>query len=150
MSASETPAAALGGAATPASAATEGPRSPAIAAVDGPASAAVEGEGYALLRAASGTPAPAAGILSRTLAKAGGVRVTRFAFAAGEELSEHTSTRPALLHFLRGRARLVLGEDTLEVGPGDHLHMRAGLRHAVTALEPLEFVLTLLPGGAEG
>jgi len=105
---------------------------------------------YALLRGASGTPAPDAGILSQTLAKASGVRVTRFAFAAGEELTEHTSTRPALLHFLHGRARLVLGSDTVEVGPGDHLHMRAGLRHAVAALEPLEFVLTLLPAGSEG
>jgi len=106
--------------------------------------------GYRLLRGASGGVAPTEGILSQTLARAAGVRVTRFAFAAGEELTEHTSTRPALLHFLAGRARLTLGDETVEVAAGDHLSMRAGLRHAVVALEPLEFVLTLLPGTAEG
>jgi len=120
------------------------------AAAEGGSTRPAEPEAYALRRGASGAPAPEAGILSQTLAKVGGVRVTRFAFAAGEELTEHTSTRPALLHFLRGRARLTLGGDTVEVGAGDHLHMRAGLRHAVVALEPLEFVLTLLPGGDEG
>ncbi len=101
--------------------------------------------GYELLERASGAELPEAGVLSRTLARDGGVRVTWFGFAAGEELTEHTSSRPALLHFLRGRARLTLGADTVEVGPGDHLRMEAGLRHSVAALEPLEFVLTLLP-----
>ena len=103
--------------------------------------------GYDLLERASGVELPEAGVLSRTLAKGVGVRVTWFGFAAGEELSEHTSSRPALLHFLRGRARLTLGADTVEVGPGDHLRMEAGLSHSVAALEPLEFVLTLLPAG---
>ena len=102
---------------------------------------------YELLERASGAELPEAGVLSRTLARDGGVRVTWFGFAAGEELTEHTSSRPALLHFLRGRARLTLGADTVEVGPGDHLRMEAGLRHSVAALEPLEFVLTLLPSG---
>jgi len=101
--------------------------------------------GYELLEGASGADLPEAGVLSRTLAKGDGVRVTWFGFAAGEELTEHTSSRPALLHFLRGRARLTLGADTIEVGSGDHLRMEAGLRHSVAALEPLEFVLTLLP-----
>ncbi len=106
-----------------------------------------EPSGYELLEQVSGAALPEAGVLSRTLAKEGGVRVTWFGFAAGEELTEHTSSRPALLHFLRGRARLTLDDDTVEVGPGDHLHMEAGLRHSVAALEPLEFVLTLLPVG---
>jgi quercetin dioxygenase-like cupin family protein len=108
---------------------------------------ATEPAGYEILERASGAALPEAGVLSRTLAKEGGVRVTWFGFAAGEELTEHTSSRPALLHFLRGRARLTLGADTVEVGAGDHLRMAAGLRHSVAALEPLEFVLTLLPAG---
>jgi quercetin dioxygenase-like cupin family protein len=103
--------------------------------------------GYELLERASGAALPDAGVLSRTLVRDDGVRVTWFGFAAGEELTEHTSSRPALLHFLRGRARLTLGADTVEVGPGDHLRMEAGLRHSVVALEPLELVLTLLPVG---
>ena len=102
---------------------------------------------YEHLERASGGELPEAGVLSRTLAREGGVRVTWFGFAAGEELTEHTASRPALLHFLRGRARLTLGADTVEVRPGDHVRMEAGLRHSVVALEPLEFVLNLLPAG---
>ena len=99
---------------------------------------------YQLVEHASGGDIPTSGVLSRTLTKGAGARVTWFGFAAGEELSEHTSSRPALLHVLRGRARLTLGEDTVQMGPGDFLRMEPNLKHSVAALEPLEFVLTLL------
>ncbi|MEJ2291271.1 MAG: cupin domain-containing protein [Deinococcales bacterium] len=106
---------------------------------------ATSGARYERIERASGGELPEAGVLSRTLARGAGVRLTWFGFAAGEELTEHTSTRPALLHVLRGRAGLTLGEDAVEVGAGDLVRMEAGLRHSVRALEPLELVLTLLP-----
>ena len=49
-------------------------------------------------------PIPARGILSQTLSDDGGVRLVIFAFATGEELSEHTSARPAIIHVLSGTA----------------------------------------------
>ena len=101
--------------------------------------------GYELLERASGGELPEAGVLSRTLARDGGVRVTWFGFAAGEELTEHTSSRPALLHFLRGRARLTLGADTVEVGPAISCAWRPVFVTAWPRSKPLEFVLTLLP-----
>ena len=116
-----------------------------VSALRVPVSAAASPTGYELVERASGNELPEAGVLSRTLTKGPAARVTWFGFAAGEELTEHTSSRPALLHFLRGRARLTLGDDTVEVGPGDFVRMEARLRHGVAALEPLEFVLTLLP-----
>lgn len=111
---------------------------------DTDAADATPAPGYALVERASGGVLPDTGVLTRTVIKEPGARVTWFGLVPGEELSEHSSTRPALLHFLRGRARLTLGGDTVDVGPGDYLHMDADLRHSVRALEPLEFMLTLL------
>ena len=34
-----------------------------------------------------------------------------FGFAPGQELSEDTSAKPAILHFLKGEAQLTLGEE---------------------------------------
>ncbi len=106
--------------------------------------------GYALVERVSGGDLPESGVLTRTVIKEPGVRVTWFGLVAGEELTEHTSSHPALLHFLRGRARLTLGGDPVEVGPGDYLYMDAGLPHSVLALSELEFMLTLLPVGTAG
>jgi len=42
-------------------------------------------------------------IISRKLLKNEQIHVTLFGFAPGQELTEHTASRPALLHFLSGR-----------------------------------------------
>src|SRR5262249_5536837 len=49
-------------------------------------------------------PAPAEGILSRTLCADDRLKVVGFGFAAGEELSEHTAQTPAVMHFGSGEA----------------------------------------------
>ena len=54
---------------------------------------------------------PEKGILSRTLQDDGRSKIVLFAFAPGEELSEHTSSMPAVLYFLQGEAELTLGSD---------------------------------------
>lgn len=43
---------------------------------------------------------PSAGILSRTLFSEGGSKTVLFAFDTGQELSEHTAARPAIVHIL--------------------------------------------------
>jgi quercetin dioxygenase-like cupin family protein len=41
-----------------------------------------------------------------------------FAFGAGEQLSEHTSTRPAIIHALSGEGDLTAGDDAWAATPG--------------------------------
>jgi quercetin dioxygenase-like cupin family protein len=85
------------------------------------------------------------GIHSQTLTKGGGVEVVLFTLAAGEELSEHTSARPAIVHVLRGSGELTVAGDPHALGPGAWLRMSAGTRHAIVAHTELVFALYLLP-----
>src|SRR5262249_35727753 len=88
--------------------------------------------------------APAKGILSRTLHNDEKVKAVLFAFAAGEELSEHTASMPAILHFLQGEAKLTLGADTAEAKPNTWVHMSPGQRHGIYAKTPVVMLLLLL------
>src|SRR3990170_1203786 len=63
-------------------------------------------------------PIPERGIHSQTLSDADGVTLVLFAFAPGEELSEHTSARPAIVHVLLGEAEIAGGEDRFTGRPG--------------------------------
>ena len=56
---------------------------------------------------------PDKGVLSSTLYSDDRLKAVAFGFAQGEELSEHTASMPAVLHFLQGEAKLTLGDDTL-------------------------------------
>src|SRR5262245_47574662 len=87
---------------------------------------------------------PDRGILSRTLFNDDRLKVVLFGFAQGEELSEHTASMPAVLHFLRGESGLTLGDDTLEAGPGTWAHMPQGTRHSIRARTPVVMLLLLL------
>jgi quercetin dioxygenase-like cupin family protein len=87
---------------------------------------------------------PADGILSRTLYQDEHVKAVVFGFGAGQELSEHTSSLPAVLQVLQGEATLTLGDDTIEARPGTFVHMPAGLRHAIRAKAPAVLLLLLL------
>jgi quercetin dioxygenase-like cupin family protein len=87
---------------------------------------------------------PDKGILSRTLYGDDRLKVVLFGFAQGEELSEHTASMPAVLHFLQGEAKLTLGDDTLEVRSGTWVHMPKGLRHSIQAKTPVVMLLLLL------
>jgi quercetin dioxygenase-like cupin family protein len=88
---------------------------------------------------------PANGILSRTIYGDATVSAVLFGFDAGQELSEHTASRPALIQIVRGEARLTLGPDALDARPGTWVRMPAGLSHSVRAITPLVLLLVLLP-----
>ncbi len=88
--------------------------------------------------------APDKGILSRTLHNDDRLKGVIFGFGQGEELSEHTASMPAALHFLQGKAKLTLGNDTVEARPGTWVHMPAGLRHSIHAKTPVVMLLLLL------
>jgi quercetin dioxygenase-like cupin family protein len=92
--------------------------------------------------AAMGQP-PEAGILSQTLHGDGGAKVVLFGLAAGEELSEHTSSRPATIHVLSGDIELTLDGERTDAGPGTWVHMAPGLPHALRARAASVMLLTL-------
>jgi len=85
------------------------------------------------------------GIHSQTISKGDGVEVLLFTLAAGEELSDHTSARPAIVHGLRGSGQLTVAGDSYTLAPGAWLRMAPGTTHAVVAETDLTFALYLLP-----
>ena len=94
------------------------------------------------------TTIPQRGILSHTLSNIDGVELVLFAFAAGEALSEHTSSRPAIIHVLAGEGDLSVAGSPYAAHPGTWVRMPAGCRHSVSAHTPLVMALYLLPTGA--
>lgn len=92
---------------------------------------------------------PQDGILSRVLYTDDHVRVVIFGFAPGQELTEHTSKMPALLHVLSGELKLKLGgKDEMEAKAGTLVHMAPNLAHGLLAKTPCTVLLTLIKGGA--
>ncbi|MCP4167603.1 MAG: cupin [Chloroflexi bacterium] len=87
---------------------------------------------------------PADSIVSRTIISDDDIKVILFGFAAGQELSEHTAARPAVLHFLEGEASLTLGKDTFEAGPGTWSHMAPNLPHSIVAKTQVAMLLLML------
>jgi quercetin dioxygenase-like cupin family protein len=83
-------------------------------------------------------------IISRTFLDEENVKGILFGFAAGQELSEHTASRPAILHFLSGEAELTLGSDTSQARPGTWVHMPAHLPHSIVAKTPVVMVLLMV------
>ena len=89
---------------------------------------------------------PADGILTRALLNDDDLKVVIFGFAAGEELSEHTASMPAILHFIQGEASLTLGDEEIEAQSGTWVHMPAELKHSVRTSTPVIMLLLLLKG----
>ena len=51
---------------------------------------------------------PADGILSRTVFQDERIKAVVFGFGQGQELSEHTAAKPAMLYFVKGEATVGL------------------------------------------
>lgn len=69
-----------------------------------------------------------------------------FVIAVGGHMPLHTNTIEHEQYVLSGRAKVVLGEQTIEAGPGDVLLIPAGVPHSYETLggEPYSF-LCLVP-----
>jgi len=83
-------------------------------------------------------------IISRTLCADERLKAVLFGFAAGQELSEHTATRPAILHILQGEADLTVGGESWRAGPHTWLYMQPHVPHRMAARTPLLMLLLLL------
>lgn len=84
------------------------------------------------------------GILSRTIFQDDRIKAAIFGFAQGEELSEHTAAKPAMLFFVKGEANVGLGDDMQAAQVGTWVHMPAGLKHSIKAETPVVMLLVLL------
>ncbi len=87
---------------------------------------------------------PVDGILTRTMFNDDDVKAVAFGFGQGEELSGHTASMPAILHFIQGEATLALGDETVEAQPGTWVHMPANLKHSIKTNTPMVMLLLLL------
>ena len=97
-----------------------------------------------ILNLAKEAEPPADGILSRTIYQDDQVKAVVFGFGSGQELSEHTAAKPAMLYFVKGEATVGLGNDAQEAQAGTWVHMPAGLKHSIKAKTPLVMLLVLL------
>ena len=71
------------------------------------------------------------------------LRETVIALAAGRSLAEHESPGEATLQVLRGKVRLVAGEQTCECSAGDFVVIPRA-RHSLEAVEDSAVLLTVL------
>lgn len=86
---------------------------------------------------------PANGILSRTLHQDAQLKVLVFGFAKGQELSAHTAPMAASLWFVRGEAKLTLGEEARPAVAGTFVHMPPQLVHSVFAVTDVVMLLMM-------
>jgi quercetin dioxygenase-like cupin family protein len=70
-----------------------------------------------------------------------------FGFGQGQELSDHTAAKPAMLLFVMGEARVGPGDDVQEAQAGTWVHMPANLKHSIKARTPVVMLLVLLKYG---
>jgi quercetin dioxygenase-like cupin family protein len=87
---------------------------------------------------------PEDSILSQTIINQPDARIILFRFAPGQELSEHTAAKPAVLHFLEGEAEVTLGDSAHQAGKNTMIHMAAHLPHSIEAKSAVSMLLILL------
>lgn len=87
---------------------------------------------------------PTESIVSRTIYKDDGLKSIVFAFAPGQELSEHTASVPAMIQVLEGECTITLGPDSYEAGAGFWAHMPPNLKHSLLAKTPVLMLLIMM------
>jgi quercetin dioxygenase-like cupin family protein len=83
-------------------------------------------------------------VVSREILRTKTGTVTVFAFAAGEELSEHTAPFDALVLALEGRAEVTISGTSHRIEAGEMIIMPAGEPHALKAVEAFKMVLVMI------
>jgi quercetin dioxygenase-like cupin family protein len=87
---------------------------------------------------------PANSILSQTISQDENARYILFAFAEGEELSEHTASKQAVLYFVKGEADLTLGEDKTTAEAGTWVRMPPNMPHSILAKTEVLMLLEMI------
>lgn len=84
--------------------------------------------------------------ISKTLHADDNLKVVLFGFAAGQELSEHTASVPAIIQFLDGEADVTVGDQRIAAHANTFVHMPAKMPHSITAKKPTRMLLLMLKG----
>lgn len=71
-------------------------------------------------------------------------KVVVFEFAEGDTFPDHAARHPILVHVARGRIAFTLPSGTVELSPGNLLHVEPMVRHELKALEPATLTVTML------
>ncbi len=87
---------------------------------------------------------PGDAVLSQVLKKDDKMDITLFSFAAGQELTEHTSPYRAIVEVLKGEGSMTLGKDFTEIKGGSWIYMPPDLPHSLKTKTPLVMLLTLI------
>ena len=83
-------------------------------------------------------------IVSKTLIKKKTGTVTLFAFAQGEELSEHTAPYDAMVYVLDGTVDISISGQPVQLTSGQMVIMPANVPHALKANVPFKMMLTMI------
>jgi quercetin dioxygenase-like cupin family protein len=83
------------------------------------------------------------GIVSRALLRTATSRLVLFGFAEGQELTEHTSTKHAVIQILTGECEFSLAGKPHSLKAGDLLYMPPHLPHSLKATQRFSMLLTL-------
>lgn len=87
---------------------------------------------------------PENSVLSQVIFKDDKLDVTLFNFAAGQELTEHTSPHAATIEVLQGEGSMTLGRDAVELKPGSWIYMAPELPHSLKTRTQFVMLLTLV------
>jgi quercetin dioxygenase-like cupin family protein len=82
--------------------------------------------------------------VSKNFFKSPNLKTMLFSFAKGEELSNHSSKKDAILHVLNGSGTFVAEHETVTLSEGTWIHIPAELTHCVQAEAELHFLLYLV------
>ena len=83
-------------------------------------------------------------IVSKTLIKEKTGTITLFAFAQGEELSEHTAPYDAMVYVLDGAVDISISGQPVQLTSGQMIIMPANVPHALKANVPFKMMLTMI------
>ena len=86
---------------------------------------------------------PADGVLSKVLFKDNNCQYTLFCLTADTSISEHTSTRNAVINVIEGQGILTLEGQEIQLEPGLLIFMKSHAPHALKAEQNLALLLTL-------
>ena len=86
---------------------------------------------------------PKEGIFSTVLAKGDISNHTLMCLAKGTDISEHTTTREAVVTVLKGKGTFILNGKNIKMKPGVFIFMPRNAPHSLSASENLAILLSL-------
>lgn len=83
-------------------------------------------------------------IVSKIVRKNEGGNVTLFAFAEGQNLSEHTAPFDAMVYIVEGEANVIINKKPHHLKEGSFIIMPADAPHAVEAISKFKMLLIMI------